>query len=62
MTAIRLAGTDTGHDFTIGAAAIADITVTGPEAELLAWLLGRSGGRELGREPDGPLPRVPAVY
>jgi maleylpyruvate isomerase len=62
VTAVRLAGTDTGHGFTIGTAAIARVIVSGPEPELLAWLLGRSDGRELGREPDGPLPGVPAIY
>jgi maleylpyruvate isomerase len=62
VTAMRLAGTDTGHGFTIGTAAIARVIVSGPEPELLAWLLGRSDGRELGREPDGPLPGVPAIY
>ena len=62
MTAIRLAATDSGRDVAIGTVALAGITVRGPEPELLAWLLGRSDGRALGREPDGPLPGVPAVY
>ncbi|MFY9929451.1 MAG: maleylpyruvate isomerase family mycothiol-dependent enzyme [Streptosporangiaceae bacterium] len=61
MAALRLTGTDTGRDLTIGNAAPAGITVSGPEPELLAWLLGRSGGRALGREPDGPLPNVLAI-
>lgn len=60
--AIRLASRDGGDIFTIGGAGPADITVTGSEPELLAWLLGRSDGRGLGREPDGPLPAIPAIY
>jgi hypothetical protein len=57
-----LASRDGGGIFTIGRAGSADITVTGSEPELLAWLLGRSDGRGLGREPDGPLPAIPAIY
>jgi maleylpyruvate isomerase len=62
MAAMRLASRDGGGIFTIGRAGSADITVTGSEPELLAWLLGRSDGRGLGREPDGPLPAIPAIY
>jgi maleylpyruvate isomerase len=62
MTAMQLAGRDGGGIFTIGGAGSADITVTGSEPELLAWLLGRADGRGLGREPDGPLPAIPAIY
>jgi maleylpyruvate isomerase len=62
MAAMRLANRDGGGIFTIGRAWSAGITVTGSEPELLAWLLGRSDGRGLGREPDGPLPAIPAIY
>jgi maleylpyruvate isomerase len=62
MAAMRLASCDGGGIFTIGRAGSAGITVTGSEPELLAWLLGRSDGRGLGREPDGPLPAIPAIY
>jgi maleylpyruvate isomerase len=62
MAALRLASRDGGGVFTIGDAGPADVTVTGSEPELLAWLLGRSDGRGLGREPDGPLPAIPAIY
>jgi maleylpyruvate isomerase len=62
MAAMRLAGRDGGGSYAIGGAGSADITVTGSEPELLAWLLGRADGRGLGREPDGPLPAVPAIY
>ncbi|MFF0156145.1 maleylpyruvate isomerase family mycothiol-dependent enzyme [Streptomyces sp. NPDC005263] len=33
--------------------------VSGPAAELLGWLTGRSDGRALAVEPAGPLPQVP---
>jgi maleylpyruvate isomerase len=59
---MNLHGTDTGRDFTIGDAASASRTVSGPEAELLAWLLGRCDGQALDCEPDGALPDVPAIY
>jgi hypothetical protein len=59
---LGLVGLDSGRSFTIGPARLADMTVSGAEAELLAWLLGRSDGRSLGREPDGALPAVPAIY
>jgi maleylpyruvate isomerase len=62
MAAVRLASRDGGGSYAIGGAGFADITVTGSEPELLAWLLGRSDGRGLGREPDGPLPAIPAIY
>ena len=62
MAAMRLASRYGGGIFTIARAGSADITVTGSEPELLAWLLGRSDGRGLGREPDGPLPAIPAIY
>jgi maleylpyruvate isomerase len=62
MAAMRLASRDGGGIYAVGGAGSADITVTGSGPELLAWLLGRSDGRGLGREPDGPLPTVPAIY
>ncbi len=60
--AVHLAGLDTGRTFTIGPAGPGDMTVSGTEPELLAWLLGRSDGRSLRREPAGALPAVPAIY
>jgi maleylpyruvate isomerase len=62
MAAVRLASPDGGGIHAIGGPGPADMTVTGSEPELLAWLLGRSDGRNLGREPDGPLPAIPAIY
>jgi maleylpyruvate isomerase len=35
-------------------------TVEGPEAALLAWLIGRTSGDGLNVEPRGPLPALPA--
>jgi maleylpyruvate isomerase len=34
--------------------------VSGPAAELLGWLTGRTDGRALAVDPPGPLPQVPA--
>jgi hypothetical protein len=59
---MRLVSRDSDRMFSIGGAGSADTTVTGSEPELLAWLLGRAGGRSLRREPDGPLPANPAIY
>jgi hypothetical protein len=36
--------------------------IDGTEAELLAWLLGRSDGAALDRDKPGPLPPVPSVH
>jgi maleylpyruvate isomerase len=57
---VRLLATGTGWSATIGDGAAG--TVSGPDAALLAWLLGRSGGAGLGLDPEGPLPEVPAIY
>lgn len=59
---IRLAATDTGHGFAIGAAGPGSPVVSGPECELMAWLFGRSDGCQLSRIPRGPLPPVPPIY
>jgi maleylpyruvate isomerase len=56
---LRLVGLDTGRTFTVGAA---EVTVSGPEQELLAWLLGRYRTGSLSREPDGALPALPDIY
>jgi maleylpyruvate isomerase len=62
LTPMRLAGTGTGCELTIGVVSPTAVTVSGPEPELLAWLLGRSGGRALTTDPAGPLPGIPAFY
>jgi hypothetical protein len=58
----RLAGTDTGNVFAIGAAGPDSPVISGPECELMAWLFGRSGGSQLSRMPSGLLPEVPPIY
>jgi maleylpyruvate isomerase len=67
-----LVGTDTGRRLQLAAASRrcrpAAVTVSGPERELLAWLLGRDAGSRLsvtgGEHPaagqDGHPPRLPA--
>jgi maleylpyruvate isomerase len=62
MRPVRLASTDTGTMYTIGAAGPGSPVVSGPECELMAWLFGRSAGSQLSVVPTGPLPRVPPIY
>jgi maleylpyruvate isomerase len=62
MEAVRLEATDTGHVFTIGETTPASPRIAGLACELLAWLLGRSGGDPLTRPAGTALPAVPAIY
>jgi maleylpyruvate isomerase len=62
MRPVRLAGTDTGNVFAIGAVGPDSPVISGPECELMAWLFGRSDGRQLSRASSGPLPEVPPIY
>jgi maleylpyruvate isomerase len=57
---LRAAGT--GRVVRLGGDAADTITVSGTEADLLAWLLGRSHGECLDRDTPGPLPSMPSVY
>jgi maleylpyruvate isomerase len=57
-----LSATDTGHVSQIGGGTADSIQISGPEADLLAWLLGRSAGAYLVRDRPGPLPPVPSIY
>jgi len=57
----RLETSDTGRSFQIGSSADA-IQIRGTEADLLAWLLGRSDGAGLSSDYPGPLPSVPSIY
>ena len=57
----QLTATDTGHSFQLGGGQDAG-QINGTEAELMAWLLGRSDGTGLDRDKPGPLPPVPSVY
>jgi len=58
----RLQATDTGVTCQIGGDAADAVQISGPEADLLAWLLGRSDGAHLSRDKPGPLPPVPGIY
>jgi maleylpyruvate isomerase len=57
----RLEAVDTGRAFLVGGAADPP-RICGTEAELLAWLLGRSDGAGLARDDPGPLPAIPSIY
>jgi maleylpyruvate isomerase len=59
--AARLDASDTGRSFQIGSAADA-IQIRGTQADLLAWLLGRSDGAGLSSDYPGPLPPVLSIY
>jgi maleylpyruvate isomerase len=58
----RLQATDTGHVCQVGSDAADVVQISGPEADLLAWLLGRSAGALLNWDRPGPLPPVPTIY
>jgi len=58
----RLQATDTGHVCQIGGGAADTVQISGAEADLLAWLLGRSDGALLNWDRPGPLPPVPTIY
>ena len=57
--AVTVTDTSTGRQYLLRQDARSDREITGPGPELLAWLLGRSGGAGLVADPDGPLPVVP---
>lgn len=59
---VRLNGTDTGQTFRIGQVQGDTTTVSGPDCELLAWLLERSAGSTLDVQPVRRLPAMPSVY
>jgi maleylpyruvate isomerase len=52
-----LTASDTGARYRLGPRR-EPLAVRGPQASLLAWLLGRSDGTDLG----GPLPALPFLY
>lgn len=56
-----LAAADTGREFRIDGPGPLR-RVTGSEADLLAWLLGRSDGAAVAGDDLGPLPGVPGIY
>ena len=59
-----LHATDTGRGFRLGGRAgpTASTHISGPEADILAWLMGRSDGAALTRDTTAPLPAVPSIY
>jgi maleylpyruvate isomerase len=57
----QMEAADTGRKFEIGNAADTR-RISGTEADLLAWLLGRSDGADLNRDDPAPLPKVPSIY
>ncbi len=57
-----LCATDTGHLCQIGGRTADAVQISGLEADLLAWLLGRSDGAHLSRDRPGPLPPAPSIY
>jgi maleylpyruvate isomerase len=59
--AAHLGASDTGRSFQIGSTSDA-IQLRGTEADLLAWLLGRSDGAGLADDHPRPLPPVPSLY
>jgi maleylpyruvate isomerase len=58
--AVRLTDSGSGTSYLIGPQAEPAATVTGPASSLLAWLIGRSDGADLGTDPAGQLPELPA--
>jgi maleylpyruvate isomerase len=58
----RLDAADTGRSFHLDGAAAHAHQIAGTEAQLLAWLLGRSDGTGLARDCPGPLLAMPSVY
>jgi maleylpyruvate isomerase len=53
---------DTGHVYRLGGDVPDAIKISGTEADLLAWALGRSDGARLSRDRPGPLPTLPSIY
>jgi maleylpyruvate isomerase len=60
--AAPLDAADTGRSFQIGGQAADGMPISGTEAELLAWLVGRSAGAALARDKPGTLPPIPSIY
>jgi maleylpyruvate isomerase len=57
-----LHASDTGRSFRLGGASADALQISGTEAGLLAWVLGRSDGAHLNRDKPGPMPPAPSVY
>lgn len=59
-----LHATDTGRDFHLDRPDSATATqhISGTEADILAWLMGRSDGATLTTDAPGKLPAAPSIY
>jgi hypothetical protein len=59
-----LHATDTGREFPLDRPGGTEDTerISGTEADLLAWLMGRSDGEGLTRDKPGQLPAAPSMY
>jgi maleylpyruvate isomerase len=59
-----LHGTDTGRDFRLDRPDGTERSqhISGTEADILAWLMGRSTGVALTTDPPSGLPAVPSIY
>jgi maleylpyruvate isomerase len=57
----RLVAADSGRAYQLGSDAADAVQISGTEAELLAWLLGRPAAG-LARDKPVPLPPVPSLY
>lgn len=59
-----LHATDTGREFRLDRPGSTEDTeqISGTEADLLAWLMGRSDGATLTRDKPGRLPAAPSIY
>lgn len=53
---------DTGRDYELSRDPADAVQISGTEANLLAWVLGRSDGGDLARDKPGPLPPMPSIY
>jgi hypothetical protein len=51
-----------GHVCQLGGDTADAVRISGTEADLLAWVLGRSDGNGLARDKPGPLPSMPSIY
>jgi maleylpyruvate isomerase len=57
-----LRAADTGRTYQLGGDALDAVQISGTEADLLAWILGRSDAARLSRDRAGPVPPVPSIY
>lgn len=61
LAAMRCHASDTGTWYEVKAGEGA-VVIRGPQASLLAWLMGRSGGTDLLTRNGATMPKVPPLY